>query len=229
MGLLMLIGALLWYRPAMTSRSDPVAEVPNPTAVFSAARYTLPPEGRACMPNVAVTPDSRQVVFSLFPIKRTRHGGPPVEFVLRGSGYRTATRLHGGYPGGSATLPITPPSHSLLVTACFINVGHRPVSMVGTDEARTISRSIPLTLDGTQQPGDIAFTFLTGRSEDSLDLLGTIAVHASNLTDGLLSPLLVWIIGVLTAFGVPVLVVLAFRSSLAEAEPEPQPDGARSA
>lgn len=217
---LMLIGALLWYVPQVTSKSQPIAGVPASPPLASVARYTVPAHGRACMPNVAVTSRSDEVWFSVYP-KSAKGGGSPVDFLLTAPRYRARAHLGGGYPGGGASLRITPPATSVLATACFINRGDRPIVLVGSEEARAVSRSVPLTINGKQTPGDISLTFYEGRSIDGLGLFSTIVSRASRLTDGLLPPALIWVVAVATALGVPLTLVLAFHDALREDERPP--------
>lgn len=218
MALLLVAGGLIWYRPVLTTPRQNMAEVPAPPALFAATQYALPGHKRACMDNVTVTPQSQVVEFQLFPARSAKGGGPPVAFSVQGPGYQATSFLHGGYPGGIALLPLSPPKHALIATACIRNLGTSPVSLVGTDEARTVSRSHPLTVGARPLPGDVALAFLQSRPKSPLHELGQAAQHASNLTDGLLPPALILAIAVITAFGVPAVTILAVRMALAEQE-----------
>lgn len=218
MALLLLAGALIWYRPALTVPHQPVAEVPAPPAMFVATQFSVAGHQRACMSDVTVTPQSQLVEFQIFHAKNAKGGGPPVAFTLDGSGYHASAVLTGGYPGGTAVLPLTPPKRALITTACFHNLGTTPVFLVGTDEARSISRSHPVMVHGRSLPGDVAFSFLQSKRGNALGELGQLFQHVSDLTDGMLPPASLWLIAFVTAFGVPTAMILALRAALQDHE-----------
>ncbi len=216
--LLLFAGALVWYRPFLTTPSQPVAEIPAPPALFVAHQFPLAGHQQACMDTVTVTPQSQLVSFSLFPGGTATGGGPPVLLTLTAPGYAAKVAVPGGYPGGSATLPLSPPKHPRIVTACFHNLGAGTVLLVGTSEPRTVSRS-HLTVDRRAVYGDVALSFLESKRVDLLQRLGPAVQHASDLTDGLLPPALIWIVAVATALGVPLAMILAFHTALREQPP----------
>ena len=215
MVLLIIAGALIWYRPFLTQREQPIAEVPAPSALFSLTEFPLAANGRTCMKSVTVTPDSHLATFSLRPAKASPGGGPPVELVLIGPGYRASTAVPGGYAGGSATVPLAPPKRSLIATACFVNLGRTSVLLDGTNEPRTVSRP-SVEIAGRQVAGDIALSFEEDVPQSLVDRLGTVFGHASHLTDGLIPVWLIWLIAPLVAFGVPIALILAFYSAMLE-------------
>ncbi len=100
-----------------------MSAVPAPNALTATTSYQLAPREQACMTAVAVEPNSLAAQFELHPATPSPQGGPPVALVLSAPGYRSVSQLAGGYPGGLATLPMTPPRHSLLATACFVDRG----------------------------------------------------------------------------------------------------------
>jgi hypothetical protein len=216
LGLLVLIGALAFYRPCLGRDREAFAEVPSPPALFGASAFTVPPHGSACMSQVTVTPDSALVSFGLRPVPG-RAVGPPVDLTLTAPGYHAVVHVPGGYPGGAATLPVAAPRRPVIATACFTNRGRAPVLLTGTIEPRTISRS-RLVLDGQEVFGDISIGFLQARPTPLIDRLGQVFGRASNLTDGLIPAWLVWVIAILVAFGVPAGIVAAFWTALAEDE-----------
>lgn len=221
--LVILIGVLAWYWPAVTASGEPIAEVPAPGPLFSLAQFTVPAHGRACMESVTVTPSSQLIAFTVFPVGKGKDGGPPLELSLDAPGYHTHTTLSGGYSGGAAQLPITPPPRPLIATVCFHNRGSRPAALTGSAEARTIART-PLTINGAPRAGDVSITLYQREPRDALQLLGQLAAHASNLTDGLIPPALVWILGLLCVLGVPTATVLALHASLSSEDPQvPEP------
>lgn len=212
-----LFGALVWFRPYLTKKQVSVSAVPAPNALAAISPYPLAPGQQACMTSVGVEPNSLAAQFELHPAKPGPQGGPPVTLVLSAPGYRSVSQLAGGYPGGLATVPMTPSRHSLLATACFIDKGNTGVVLLGSAEARTVSRSAT-NIAGVSVAGDVSLTFLDTRPSSLLEQAGTIFSHASNLTDHLIPVWLIWILAVLVAFGVPLGIVGAFYTALREDE-----------
>ncbi len=215
--LAMLIGALLWFRPYLTHKQVFDSAVPTPTPLTVANQYELAPGEQACMTAISVEPNSRVAQFQLHSVKSSPQGGPTVELELVGTGYRSVSRLPGGYPGGLATVPITPPRHSIIGNACFTNRGSSSVLLLGSAEARTITGSAT-TVGGTAVVGDISLSFIDTRPHSLLGHAGTIFAHASNLTDHLLPVWLIWILAVLVGFGVPLGILAALYLALREDE-----------
>lgn len=207
------LGALVWFLPYLTKKQTSVSSVPAPNALTATNPYQLAPGQQACMTSVAVEPNSLAAQFELHPAKPSPQGGPPVALVLSATGYRSVSQLAGGYPGGLATVAMTPPHHSLLASACFVDRGDTDVVLLGSAEARTVSRS-GTSIAGVSVVGDVALTFLDTRPSSLLEQAGTIFAHASNLTDHLIPVWLIWILAVLVAFGVPLGILGAFYTAL---------------
>lgn len=169
------------------------------------------------MGSVTVDPADRIAVFRLRPAKPVPHGGPPVDLVLAAPGYHAALSVPGGYPGGDVALPIAPPRHAEIGTACFLNRGTTTVLLDGTTEARTVSRS-EMQIDGRSVLGDIGLTFLESKPRALLGRTDEIFSHASNLTDDLVPIWMICIIAVLLAFGVPAAIIAALWLALDEDE-----------
>jgi hypothetical protein len=216
--IIVLAGALIWFVPYLTRPTEFAAETPDPAALFTLAEFPVPPGGSACMSNVTVDPNSRLAQVRLRPANPKAALGPPVELVLSAPGYRGVVHVPGGYPGGIASLPLSPPpSRPLIATACFVNVGHTTVLLDGTTETRTLSRSTTV-LDGKPVPGDIALTLFDNRTRSLLSELGEVFAHASNLTDHLIPAWLIWLLAPLVALAVPIGVLAAFYRAIREDE-----------
>lgn len=212
----MALGALLWFRPYLTRNQMFPSSVAAPAALTATSPFSVPAGQRACMSSVTAEPSSESAQFQVIEAAGPgSRGGPPLELLLEGAGYRSASRLPGGYRGGIVTMAVTPPEHPLMVSACFVNRGRRPVILAGSVEARTIARS-GTTIAGVSVVGTISLTFLEGRSSSLLERLGTTFEHASNLTDRLVPVWLVWVLAVLVAFGVPCGICAAFYRALRE-------------
>jgi hypothetical protein len=216
--LLIIVGGLLFLRPHLQSGQELVAGVPAPPALAAITPFSVAPHGRACMSSVTIDAGSALAQFDLAPARPTKHGGPPVDLLLSAPGYRGVVKVPGGYPGGSATLPIVPtPKRSEIGSACFVDVGKTAVVLNGTTEARTVSRSSTL-VDGQSVAGDIALTFLGKGDRSLLDEINETFDHASNLTDGLVPAWLIWVLGLLVLGFVTLGTVAAFYLALREDE-----------
>jgi hypothetical protein len=218
---LILLGALAWFRPHLISKPLPVAGVPAPAALSAVSQFAVPIKGRACMNAVTVSTKSETAAFQFQTARPVSSLSPTVELVLLAPGYQVAASLAGVRPEIPVRLPISPPKHTVIATACFVNRSHTTVLFDGATEARTISRSETL-VDGRPVVGDIALTFYERRRLSPLERLGTIFEHASNLTDGLLPAWLIWVVAALVCFGVPCAVILAFYLAIREDERRPQ-------
>ena len=214
---LVLAGALIWFRPYLTREQQPVAEVPGAPAMFTTAPFSVRPREQACMRSVTIDPASRLAEFHLLPATRTPRGGPPVDLVLSAPGYRAVASVPGGYPGGGVSIPFTPPRRTEIGTACFVNEGATTVVLVGTIEPRTVSRS-ETRIAGKPVVGDIALTFSDNRSRSLVDRLGEVFGHASNLTDRLLPVWLIWALAIVVAIATPGGMIAAFYLALREDE-----------
>lgn len=215
MVLLVIAGVLKWFVPFLTRGMTSFAEVPSAPPLFNVTYFSVPPGKQACMVVVTVTPDSHFARFGLRPAKPTAVGGPPVLLKLDGAGYHSSVSVPGGYPGGTVTLPLVPPKHPVITTACFLNQGRTTVALTGTTETRTVSRTY-MAIGGQSVYGDVALTFIRSKSENLWDELGDIFTRASNLTDGLIPPWAMWILAILLALGIPVAMIVAFYRALSE-------------
>jgi len=214
--LLLLAGALIWFRPFLTRVTQPIASIPSPRAIYAPTAFVVAPHEQACMSSVALEPDARLAMFEPVPPTTPTPSSPPaLELVLSAASYRSATTIPRRPQGDEVALPIAPPPRSLIGTACFVNRGGSSASLAGTVEARTLSRS-GMTIGGQPVVGDIALTFLGSHPRSLLGRLGEAFRHASNLTDGLLPVWLIWLLAMLVALGVPLATLGAFYLAMRE-------------
>jgi|SRR5271166_481240 len=214
---LILLGALVGLLPRLTKKRLPVAEIPTPAALFQVSPFALAPHERACMFPIVTTSNSELAQFQLWAAKAGSHSVPPVEILLSAPGYRATGRLPGGFPGGVATVAISPPKQSLIATVCFVNPGPGSVLLYGTTEPRTLANTAT-QLDGSPVPGDIALSFLQSHPRSLLDSAGEVFDHASNLTDRLVPVWLIWVLAVILLLGVPSAIVVSFDLALRQDE-----------
>jgi hypothetical protein len=228
---LILLGALIWFLPYLTHKREVIASVAAPSTVALAEKqhpvgtslllteFRVAPRQQACMGSVAVTPNSRSAVFSIRPVGSGAQGGPRLELVLSAPGYHATSLLAGGYFEGSVAVPLVPPDHALIASACFVNRGRSAALLDGTREPRALSRSTTsigstTSIAGPGVVGDIAVEFLDSPRRSLLGRLGEVFGHVSVLTDRLVPVWLVWLLAVLVALGVPLAVLTALYLAL---------------
>src|ERR1700739_922887 len=161
---LVILAALIWFVPYLTLQRPVITGVPAPAALAVLTEFAVSPGESACMGSVAVEPNARTVTFGVRPMKLSG-SGPPINVVLNATNYRAVGHLASGYPGGVATVAITPPPRNVIGSVCFVNVGKKKALLAGTDEARKMTRSSPLVIAGKPVEGDIALSFTAGRTE----------------------------------------------------------------
>ncbi len=102
--------------PALTGKGAEASELPGPSTLM------LAPHARACMSSVTIEPISRTARFDVTPAVATASGGPPIELVLSGPGYRDSAMEAGGYSTGGY-VHIDPPHKALIGSVCWVNRG----------------------------------------------------------------------------------------------------------
>ncbi|MHB8491966.1 MAG: hypothetical protein ACYDA6_07125 [Solirubrobacteraceae bacterium] len=212
---LVLIGAVVWIWPYMTTKRPAIAEVPTPKPIVATAHFAVPPSGRACISSVTIPTAGHLAEFHLQPVTPTPPGNLRVSLVLSAPGYTSKQQVTHVRSGAPVALPITPPRRDVIGTACFINEGHDAVLLAGSTEARTVARS-PTQIDNVPVVGDIALTFLQRRPQSLADRLNEVFSHASNLTEALLPVWLIWVLAVLVAFGLPAAIIASLYLALRE-------------
>jgi hypothetical protein len=213
---LILAGALIWFRPFLTEQRGVVAAVPSPPPLTAISDFPVSRGKPACMAALGLEKGSQLVQFNVRP---EQPGGPTpvVTLVLSAPGYSATAATQPGFPGGETALSIPQPSRSVIATACFSVRGRGTALIAGSTEGRTATRS-SVTLAGKPTPGQITLAFLQTHPRALLDRLGTIFSHASNLTGRLVPTWLVWILALLTIFGVPAGICAALLTALREDE-----------
>jgi hypothetical protein len=226
--LAILVGVLAWFVPYLTDARSVSGGVPAPPPLAAVTDFELDPGQSACMSTVAVEPASRVAEFSLRPAgpkgAPSPSADPPermhsvrgsVELVLTAPGYHAHALTPSGDGHELARLPIEPPKHSLLATACFVDRGTVAVLLDGTAEARTITRST-MVVAGASVVGDVSLSFYEAPRRSLLSSLGTVFARASRLTEDLVPSWLIWIVAVLVALGLPLGIVAALYVALRE-------------
>jgi hypothetical protein len=211
---IILLGALVVLVPYWLGKPKAIASAPTPRALFEHAEFALPAHQRACMSSITITPTSQIAQFGVHEAVGSTSGSPPIDVLLDAPGYHTVAHLPAAQEG-QTELRITPPPHAVIGTVCFLNTGTSTARFDGSREPRGTARAV-LTLGGKAATGDIALTFLSTHQNTRLARLGEVFDHASNLTDRLIPPWLIWILAVLGVLVIPIAIVLAFNRALQE-------------
>ncbi len=217
MAVVIVVGALHWFRPFLAQEELAATSVPAPPALSVLDYFTLAPGQKACMGEVTITSNSGLAEFIAQPARTGSKATQRIELALSGVGYKSTAA--GSAPPARTVLqlPITPPPHDTVGTICFTNRGRAATSLDGTNEPRSVTRS-PLVVAGTPEVGEITLTFREAKASSLSDRLGEVFEHASNLTDDLVPVWLIWLIALLTCVGIPIALVAAFYLALAEDE-----------
>lgn len=211
---LILAGALIWFRPFLTSQRPPFSEVPAPPPLTAISQFPTSAGRPACMGSVGVESGSRLIQFELHAATPTA-STPAVEVALSAPGYRANATVARGFPGGVVTIPVRPPPRATIATACFSISEHGEALLGGSTEGRTTTRS-QLTLAGRPVPGQITLAFFEARPRSLFDRLGTIFSRASNMTGQIVPAWLVWVLALAIALGVPAGLCTALLGALRE-------------
>jgi hypothetical protein len=104
-------------------------------------------------------------------------------------------------------------------TLCIRNRGKRSITLLGTNDARTsVGRSIT-RIDGAEIAPDITVRLFSGDNGSVLERLGQLVDRAAAFKPGLFGlPVLLWIVLVLAAIGIPAAALSAMMSSFREAD-----------
>jgi hypothetical protein len=206
------VGALLWFRPSVTSERELVASTPSLDGISVRNEVKVPGRGSACIRPVPLDPRVGEVQLIL----NSRKNRPaPLALTLRGPGYAGQGRF-AGYPGGdpvptTATLSARP-SRTSEGELCVRNTGRRAVWLVGTSEGGSLT--LPVTyVQGKQIPDiDPAITFFTGERGSTLSQLGTVFERAAGFT-GVIPSWLMWPLVLVFFLGVPLATAAALLLS----------------
>ena len=215
-GLGLLIACLAWFLPYLTRERQDIAGVPVPTPVIAQAPVKMLAGSEACLSDVAFDTGAELVELMALAAPRQR---PPIEVVARAPGYREAALVTGGNePPTWLYAQIDPPSRSVIGTLCIRNRGKQRVDLLGTTDARTATGRPVTRIDGVEVAPDISVRLLAEDTSSVLDRLGQLVDRAAAFKPGLFGwPVLLWLMMLLTAIGLPAVatyaIVTSFRDS----------------
>jgi hypothetical protein len=213
-GLGLLIACIAWFVPYLTRERQNLAGVPVPPPFLAQTPVEIDPGSEACLSDVAFDMDADFVELTALSAPR-----PRLEVVARAPGYRETGAVAGGREALSIFARIDPPERSVIGTLCIRNRGKRSITLLGTNDARTsVGRSIT-RIDGAEIAPDITVRLFSGDNGSVLERLGQLVDRAAAFKPGLFGlPVLLWIVLVLAAIGIPAAALSAMMSSFREAD-----------
>jgi hypothetical protein len=216
-GLGLLIACIAWFVPYLTRERDNVSGVPVPTPLFVQDQVQLRPGSEACLSDVAFDTDAEIIELTAL---RGKSPGPRLAVIAEGPGYRETTALPGGYtPTAVLRADIDPPERSLIGTLCIANRGQRRVALLATSEARTVVARPTTRVDGTEVAPDVTVRLLSTDRGSVLERAGELVDRVAAFKPGVFgAPLLLWLVLLLVAVGVPAAALYSILSSFRESD-----------
>jgi hypothetical protein len=192
-----LVGALAWWRPFLTEDRSFPASIPQPPPLFNLPLIALKPGESTCMQPVVVDTHSERAGFV---VETNGRPGQPLRVTLTGPGYRSEGTAPGGYPDhGTALAPVRPPARDVAVRACVENAGRRTISLWGSnDRTRT-----PLTATGaaTKVNANPVLTFFEAKPSSLAGHLPIAFRRMAEFRPGFVGPWLIWPLAAICVVG----------------------------
>src|SRR3954454_587591 len=211
-----LLVALLVGRgaPLLTQKREVIASVPTPGAVGAVSPIELKPGSQVCTTLISYSPDAQ--VARVVAAGDPKTPGPPLMVNADGPGYHTTAQTPGGYPGtGPVEFALDPPKHSLIGQFCVRNKGKQTVVLAGTQEGRTVGRSVTL-VDAQPTATQLSLTLHRTAQASVLARLGEMFRHDAALNP--MSPAMLWILALAVLILVPLGAFWALASSFRAGE-----------
>lgn len=208
---IVLIGALVWWRPFVTEQRVVVTSTPSPGPVFSPVPIELKPGSRACVEPLAIDPATARAQVAL-----SGKGTATVTVVAEAPGYRheQAVPVQLAPKPAAVELPITPPSRTLEGKLCVVNTGRTRVNVLATNELPAIGLA-RTSVDGQRRDNrGMALNLFEAQRHSLVGRLGTILHRASDLTGGLMPFWLTWLLVVVLVVGTPFAIFAAYATTL---------------
>ena len=213
------VGAVVTLMPPLLHDGTAISSTPIRSDRV-AHDVTLARGERACLDQVALDRDS--AVARLL-VRRVPQAGGALRLEVAAPGYRASGRVAvppqlATADGSHLDVPLSPPPpRSTVRTLCVQSVGAARLTLVGTDQARALTRS-RASLDGTPLPQAFSLTLVQAQRRSALARTPELIDRAAALSP--FGPWLFWVLLPLLLLGVPLLVVAALYLALRS------PDGA---
>jgi hypothetical protein len=216
-GVGLLIAFVAWFAPYLTREREDVTGVPVPPPFFAQEKVRLDPGSEACLSDVALDTDSEIVELTALAGRPPR---PRLAVVARAAGYRATAVFEGDYvPPSALRAGIAPPEQSLIGTLCIANRGRRPVDLLGTTDPRTVVARSTTQIDGEEVVPDVSVRFLAAGDGSVIARAGEMVNRVAAFKPGLFgAPVLLCLVLLLVAVGVPAAAVYSIVSSFRESD-----------
>jgi hypothetical protein len=216
-----LIGALAWWRPFLIEKRGFVASVPQPAPLFSLPQIPLKAGSKICSEPAVIDTHSQRAVFVVGTPKRP---GEPLRLTMTGPGYRFATNVAGGYPDPTTVnVPVPTPRRDLALRVCIENAGRHGVTLWGADDRTRTPMTV--TEGKTALNANVLFAFYESKPGSLAGHLPIAMKRMAQFRPGIIGPWLLWPLAVLCIVGVPVGALWSLWRSVRD-EPDDEPDGA---
>jgi hypothetical protein len=207
----LLVAMLTMGRPYLTKARHYPASIPQPPSVVSVELVRVKPGQRACLHDAAIDTHSDVALFQV-----ETHGRPtvPLRLVLSGEGYRSAASIpSSGYRDeGIVRVPVRPPDHDVLATACIANAGRHSIELFSTTFAE---RSAAYATVGSKAiTTNPWLAFYEAKPVSIAHRLPTIFERMGAFRPPFLGAWLFWPLGLLFVFGLPVAVIVGYGRAL---------------
>lgn len=207
--LLLIFGAVMlpWLRAPRTV----IASTPSLNGLVSAKEAPLAAGAKVCVDPAPLTPEARSATFTVSTREPQR-----LRVRVTAPGYRAVGAIPPTYPAGFG-VPVTarlsaPPPRIARGIVCLINIGAKPIGVVGTDEPRSLVPARSLS-GGKELPIDVGLT-LYGDDRSILTRFDDLVERAGAFAG--LPAAVAWLVALLTIVGVPGLSVAAIRRSFSD-------------
>jgi hypothetical protein len=206
--LFLAVATVAVFIPYLTRERENVAGVPVPVPFGVEENIRLRPGAEVCLADVAMDPDTQIAEFTAVSGRRV---GPPLRVSAAGPGYR-ASGVSAGYSGREMVrVRLEPPTRSLFATFCVANGGRRKVDLVGTHEARTVSRPVA-SVNGREVAPDLSLRFLSEDSGSVLARMGSLIDRAAAFHPPVFEAPVLWLLLALVVLVLPAAAIYAVVS-----------------
>jgi hypothetical protein len=218
----LLVGAIAWWRPYVTSDRDYPTGIPQPPPLNSVSLVELGPNGQTCIQPVVLDKHSGRAWFRIGTEGRP---GEPMRLTLTGRGYRSVSEVPGGYADSAGVFaPIAPPAHDVVVVACLTNIGTRPVFVYASEDKTRAP--LNATINGVVTYPIMTLGFVERRPVSLLERLPVSFARMERFRPGFMGPWLFWPLAVLCVVALPLGALWTVGRAFAEEDDEREDESA---
>ena len=211
--------AALMIAPWATEEREVVESTPAHTPLYQRVEVPLDPGKEVCVDPVTVTSRADRLRFGVLTGARP---GPPLAVTASAPGYRAEARVDGGYVDALALdADIAPPPRDVHATVCFRNDGDRPAGLVGTTDARILSRADPVVDGQRLSTTEVSLQVMRRERASYASRTGDVFAHAANVAPGFAGNWLFALLALAVVLGVPYGALSALQAA-AQAEDREQ-------